>query len=214
MTRPTFWFCILLSSFAGCKKPAELRSTLQTEPISSSAPKQESGPKLDVCGLLTKEEIEAIQGSPVTDTKSSDATQEIFHVSQCYYSAAESSKSVSLALTEANPSYKGKRSPKDFWNETFGPYNHQKKEGDRSSANERTNEANAKPDREKEEQAAPPQKIEGVGDDAFWVGNRVGGALYVLKNNAILRISVGGADNQETKINKSKALALKALPRL
>jgi hypothetical protein len=167
----------------------------------------------DVCALLSRQEIEAVQGSPITGTKSSGESQEVFRLSQCYYSAAESSKSVSLALTEANPSYKGKRSPKDFWNETFGPYDHQGKEAD-PSPNERRNEASAKLDGEKEEQAAPPRKIENVGDDAFWVGNRVGGALYVLKNNAILRISVGGADNQETKITKSKALVSKALPRL
>lgn len=137
----------------------------------------------------------------------------MFRLSQCYYSAAESGKSVSLALTQANPDYQGKRTPKDFWNETFGPYD-QEKEADRISPPQSASEGGAKPDKEKEDKAAPPRKIDGVGEDAFWVGNRVGGALYVLKDNAILRISVGGPDNQETKITKSKTLALKALRRL
>ena len=67
-----------------------------------------------------------------------------------------------------------------------------------------------------EEEHAPPKKISGVGDEAFWFGSRVGGALYVLKGekDLFIRISVGGADNEETKINKSKALAQKALKRL
>jgi hypothetical protein len=40
---------------------------------------------------------------------------------------------------------------------------------------------------------------------------RFGGALYVLKKDSFNRISVGGSDNEETNIKKSKALAEKAL---
>jgi len=58
------------------------------------------------------------------------------------------------------------------------------------------------------------KRIDGLGDDARWSGNGVGGALYVLKNDAILRISLGGKDNEQTRIEKSKALAQKALGRL
>ena len=68
--------------------------------------------------------------------------------------------------------------------------------------------------RGEEEKSIPPKKIDGVGDEAFWIGNRVGGALYVLKKDAFIRISIGGPDNEESKIKKLKALAEKALPRL
>jgi hypothetical protein len=53
-----------------------------------------------------------------------------------------------------------------------------------------------------------------VGDEAFWSASSVGGALYVLKGDRYLRISVGGAGNAETKLKKSKTLALNALRRL
>jgi hypothetical protein len=53
-----------------------------------------------------------------------------------------------------------------------------------------------------------------VGEKAFWSGNRFGGALYVLKGDVFIRISVGGPDKEETKIEKSKRLAEKALGRL
>jgi len=202
MHRAISLLCPLLLIIPGCKPRPVTQSTTDHESLHRIT---------DVCALLSKQEIETVQGSPVTATKSSGESQEALRQSQCYYSATESSKSVSLALIEANPSYKGKHSPKDFWNETFGRYNHQEKEIDRFSANERTSEPSAKPDREKEEEGAPPRKIEGVGEAAFWVGNRVGGALYVFKNNTILRISVGGPDDQETKLEKSKALAQKAL---
>jgi hypothetical protein len=46
------------------------------------------------------------------------------------------------------------------------------------------------------------------------VPNRFGGVLYVLKGDAFISISVGGPDTEETKINKSKTLAQKALQRL
>jgi hypothetical protein len=42
----------------------------------------------------------------------------------------------------------------------------------------------------------------------------VGGALYVLKKNAYFIISVGGADNEQAKIDKSKSLARKVIGRL
>ena len=61
---------------------------------------------------------------------------------------------------------------------------------------------------------APPKKIGGIGEEAFWSGGRFGGALYVLKGDLFIRISVGGPDNEETKIEKSKTLAQKALDRL
>jgi hypothetical protein len=46
------------------------------------------------------------------------------------------------------------------------------------------------------------------------MGSRVGGALYVLKGNAYVRVSVGGPADQANKIKRSKALAQKVLARL
>ena len=59
-----------------------------------------------------------------------------------------------------------------------------------------------------------PKKITGVGEAAWWSANRMGGALYVLKGNVFIRISVGGPETEEVRIEKTKALAAKALSRL
>ena len=67
---------------------------------------------------------------------------------------------------------------------------------------------------DEKEQGSAPKKIEGLGDDAYWVGNRFGGMLYVLKGDAFISIGVGGTDDPESKLKKSKALAEKALQRL
>ena len=78
---------------------------------------------------------------------------------------------------------------------------------------ERREEKNAREGGEELERKIPPKKIDGVGDEAYWSGNRFGGALYVLTKDVIIRVSVGGPNNEQTKIDKSKALAQKAIDR-
>jgi hypothetical protein len=153
----------------------------------------------EACSLVSKEEVGSIQATPVNDAKSSQRSDGIFLVSQCLYTPAEFSKSVSLALIQRDPNQHGTRSPKDFWKEKFDPY--QDEEPKTKSGDEK-------------EQGSAPKKIEGLGDDAYWVGNRFGGMLYVLKGDAFISIGLGGTDDQETKLKKSKALAEKALQRL
>src|SRR5207244_187608 len=159
---------------------------------SSTAPR-------DVCQLNTLNENQTTQGSPMSGTKNSARSDGGFRVSQCFYTATEFSKSVNLAVVQRDPAHPSKRSPKDFWKEKFDPYQDE--------------EPKTKTGEEKERGPAP-KKIEGLGDDAYWVGNRFGGILYVLKGEAFFSIGIGGTDDQETRLKKSKALAEKALQRL
>lgn len=128
-------------------------------------------------------------------------------MTQCFYTAAEFSNSVSLAITRTDATSSGKQGAREFWKETFGRYSMSEEEREREKKNE-------KPGKEEEKEGRPPKKVEGVGEDAYWASTRVGGTLYVLKNDAFLRISVGGADNDENRLTKCKALAEKALSRL
>jgi len=177
----------LLLILDGCK---ERRNTIMTH---------------DVCSLVSKEEVESVQEAPVNETKSSERSDGVFRISQCFYTAAEFSKSVSLALIQKDPNQRDKRSPKEFWKEKFGPYNAKEKE--------RNGKAETKA-REEKEEGTPPKRIDGLGDDAYWASNRFGGILYVLKGDAFISISLGGTDDEETKLKKSKALTQKALQRL
>ena len=183
-------FCLIVVS-PGCRK----RETPPPVPRSSQESNQV---RLDACGLITTQEIEAIQGSPIKETKSSARSDAAFLVSQCFYTATEFSKSVSLAVMQRDPGRPTTTSPKDFWKERFGRYSGEEKERDKA---------------EKEE-SVPPKKIEGIGEEAFWASNRFGGVLYVLKDDAFISISLGGTDDEDTKIKKSKTLAQKALQRL
>ena len=60
----------------------------------------------------------------------------------------------------------------------------------------------------------PPKPIAGLGDEAFWVGDPLSGALYVLKGEIFLRVSVGGPTDEAQKIKRARALASRALKRL
>ena len=153
----------------------------------------------DACSLVSKEEVESVHQTPVKDAKSSERSDGTFRISQCLYAAAESDKSVNLALTQADSNEPGKRSAKDFWKEKFDPYEDEEPKTNRG---------------DEKEQGVPPKKITGLGDEAYWVSNRFGDVLYILKGDAIISIDIGGMDDQRTKVQKSKALAQKALQRL
>jgi hypothetical protein len=163
---------------------------------------------IDACSLITKEEVQAIQGSVVTETKGSAQSDGKFRIAQCFYNTQVFNKSISLAVTERDPASASARDPKEFWEQTFGRYEGEmaKREGDE--------EAKKKSLGEEEERGTPPKKIENVGDDAFWTASRIGGAIYVLKNHVFIRISVGGPETEQSRIDKSKALAAKAISRL
>jgi hypothetical protein len=192
-------FCSLLLALAGCEKH-------ETSQLIASAAQQSTQAQIDVCALLTKEDIEAIQGSPIKETKSSALSDAAFLVPQCFYTATEFSKSVSLAVMQRDPDRPATTSPRDFWKERFGRYSGEEKE---------SNKLEGKTEgKEEKEGSIPPKRIDGIGEEAFWASNRFGGVLYVLKGDVFISISLGGSDSEETKLEKSKALVEKALKRL
>jgi hypothetical protein len=192
-------FCSLLAIGVGCKK----RETPKPVPKASS---ELNHAQCDVCRLITSEEIRAIQGSPIKEPKGSTRSENGFRVSHCFYTATEFSKSVSLAVFQKDPANSAKRSPKEFWEEKFGRFNGEDEARDKSGQESEREE--------EKERLVPPEQINGIGDQAYWLSNRFGGVLYVLKDNAFISIGLGGADDEETKLTKSKTLAQKALQRL
>jgi hypothetical protein len=158
----------------------------------------------EACSLVSKEEVQSVQDAPVNETKSSEQTDGVFLLSQCFYTAAEFSKSVNLALVQKNPNQQDQRSPRNFWKEKFDQYH----------ASDKEHDGKAKTKRGEEQETSSPKKIEGLGDDAYWVSNRFGGVLYVLKGDSFISIGLGGTDDEHIKLEKSKVLAQKAVQRL
>jgi hypothetical protein len=189
----------------------EIASPSPASPASQPVPSEAVAvkPRIDACALLTSKEIESVQGEALKETKLTGQPTGGFSMSQCFFSLPTFTNSVSLLVAQKGEGA-GANDPKDYWRSTFHKDKGKENDKDRARAGDR----DQKKAEAEEEEGPPPQKIAGVGDEAYWVGSRVGGALYVLKGNAYLRISIGGPSDQASKIQKSKALAQKALTRL
>ena len=202
-SRLTISLALFLIVAAGCSKsdkPELSTATPQpsasaSQPAASSPAAKEAGDGAFACTLLTKEETEAVQGEPFKDTKASQKSSAGLTMSQCYFELPTTVNSIVLTVTQRAESADA-RDPKQNWQELFH----------RDKASEKKEE--------EKEGGQGPEKIDGIGEEAFWTGSRVGGALYVLKGNSFIRISIGGAADRTEKIEKSKALAQSVLKRL
>lgn len=165
-------------------------------------PPRQSRP--DPCKLLTSADIQAVQGDAAQETKPSTQPAGGLLMSQCLFRTASPSKSVSLAI--ASPE---SVSPRAFWQKQFHSAQAESEEREREKP-----AAKSKPAKQEEDESTRPRTIKGVGEQAYWVGSPMVGALYVLKDNTFLRISVGGVREESARIKKSMALARLALKRL
>jgi hypothetical protein len=167
--------------------------------------------KIDVCGLLASDDLKSVQGEAYKDAQRSDRQDGDFIVAQCYYALPTTANSVVLNVTTAKEGAKVP-GPRKFWESTFARSSEKPRDRDKERAKEK---AKSGEKREAEEEEAPaPEKIAGLGEDAYWLASRVGGALYVLKGDQFFRISVGGAGDAKSKLSKSKTLAQRVLKKL
>jgi len=158
----------------------------------------------DPCKLLTSADIQAVQGDAVQETKPGAQPAGGLVMSQCLFRTANPSKSVSIAVASA-----GSSSPRAFWQKQFQSGDPESGEKDKDKA-----AAGRKNAKEEDEESTRPRTIKGVGEQAYWIGSPMVGALYVLKRDTFLRISVGGVREESARIEKSIALARVALKRL
>lgn len=156
--------------------------------------------KPDACAVLTSANVQKIQGDAVQEIKPSTPPYGGLVMSQCLFRTANPSKSVSVAI--ALP---GSTSPRAFWQKQFPSA--------KPSSEDETEKKRAAGSKE-EEESTRPRPIQGLGEQAYWVGSPMVGALYVLKGDTFLRISVGGIREESARIEKSIALARLALKRL
>ena len=140
--------------------------------------------QLDACHVLSKEDVAAVQGESYTEAKLSTRGK----LSTCFYQLPTFSNSISVDLM--------RRGAHEYWEENF--------EG----------EGGREREREEDEKEAELQRVRGVGSEAFWVGARGTGSLFVRKGDSMVRVSVGGAGTAEEKLLKAKKLALQALKKL
>jgi len=190
---------LFLLVITGCGRP----ETSQKAPATSTVTPSQVKPKFDACAMLTSQEIESIQGEALKETKLSETSADGLDVSQCFFTLPTFTNSISLVVTKRADG-PGARDPRQFWRDIF----HRDKEPAKDRDRERYREE------KEDEETRPPQKVSGIGDEAYWMTSPAAGILYVLKGSSYIRISIGGPGDQQTKIQKSKALARKVIERL
>jgi hypothetical protein len=230
--------CCFLLVYAGCQSnPANSGQSASTQAASSQQPaansnspaaqnaaaansnagSQAGARTVDACSLLTSAEVASVQGEEVREAKSSAGNSGRFASLQCLYVTTTFANSVSLKVTRRATGQAGAPSPKDFWEERFERADREKEREGRDEREEKGKGEADKPGggaREEEEEGNPAKRVTGVGDEAFWVGNRISGALYVLKGDSIIRLSLGGEDDQNARMEKTTALARIVVSRL
>jgi hypothetical protein len=163
---------------------------------------------VDPCKLLTSAELQAAVGEPLAEAQPSAQPAGKIRTSQCLFRTSTFAKSVSLTLampgSETSPS-----ALREFWHNQF----HATREKEEDTAGKRT-EAPYTSEAGLERDARRPRAIPRLGDEAFWVGSPISGALYVLQGDAFLRVSVGGIPDESSRLAKSKTAANAAIAHL
>jgi hypothetical protein len=163
------------------------------------------------CSAISKDEISSVQGETVLDESSSEHFAGPLRSSQCFYRLATFNKSINLEVTR--PAGRGDTSTAidEFWQLRFG-----KKADQDNEENAEINQVSpvANREREEEEHRSRPEPVNGIGDESYWVGNQLNGSLYVRRDDVVVRLSLGGPEDQAVKIKKATTLAQIALGRL
>ena len=191
-----------------------------------------SNKALDACSLLTSTDIAAILGEPLHEIKPSTQATGNMNMSQCVFVTQNFAKSASLAVATPGAEDSDGRNLRAFWRNQFHSPHTQEQErrpasikgpaksaftSPREAPESRAvpnSESDGESDSEAEDDARKPRPISALGEEAYWVGSPLAGALYVLQGDLFLRISVGGIPKESTRIAKSKSLATAILPRL
>jgi hypothetical protein len=147
-------------------------------------------PKIDTCALLSDADVRAAVGEDVRSRTPATQPAGGLLMNQCVF-ATSGARSVSLAVTNSVVSGTSRVTPREFWKRQF----HEAREGGG-------------------EHESGARRIRGVGEEAYWSGTRIAGALYVLKGDTFIRVSVGGIKTEPERVAKSKALATAALARI
>ena len=142
--------CGVLLLIGGCNKekteqPAvEIRASVT--PINSPP----AAKNQDICSLLTKTEIEAVQSSPIREATGTVRADGGLRIAQCFYTAQDYSKSVVLSTTETDfNQQKPQRNLKQLWEKTF----HRELKANKEDEDETKREGG-----EEEHEFPPPKK--------------------------------------------------------
>jgi hypothetical protein len=175
---------------------------------------------IDACSLLTGKEITVFLGEALDALNPSVQSAGNLKMSHCLFVTRNFAKSASLDVATPAAGDSSARSLRAFWRNQFhSPLEHDEKRqpAARKIPAQSTftfGPSDGESESEAETEAGKPRPIPALGEQAYWVGSPLSGALYVLQGDLFLRISVGGLAKESARIAKSKSIAHAALRRL
>jgi hypothetical protein len=188
-----FFGALLFSVVASADGPSSVR-----DPPRAAEGPAIHGPRsrdIHVCALLTGADVEAFLGEPVRERRPSSQPSGGLLTSQCVFVVATPARSVSVAVAAPDAAHPSALKPREFWRRQFHPSGRADPDGNEAESHQ-------------------PRVINGLGEEAYWVGTPIAGAIYVLVGDRFLRVSVGGVKQESARIEKSTALARAIIERL
>ena len=224
----TLLLCLLAPA---CGAGGGAQKTNANLPAATPVPTVAEVPKSATCALLSGEELKEVQGESPTDAQGSEHLAGRLSMSQCFFRLPTFARSINLEVVRAAPNANAD-ALKEYWRKRFPPEAVEERERERElkEERERGREEELKREREagqvreggheKEEKEGDeaedsrPQRVRGLGEEAYLMGNRETSTLYVLRRDAVVRVSVGGTEDRPARLKKATALAEKILKRL
>ncbi|HEX8148921.1 MAG TPA: hypothetical protein VF591_17185 [Pyrinomonadaceae bacterium] len=224
--------CPLVAVLAcGARGGAEnAKAPAPAPPAATPAPAAAQIPQSKTCALISAEEVKQVQGQAPEAAQGSEHATGPLSMSQCFYRLPDFGKSVTLEVVRAAQGADA-GALKDYWRRRFHPEAVEARERERELKEERERQREEMLERERaagqvreggrkkeeegeEEEDSRPQRVPGLGQEAYLTGNRHTSTLSVLKGDAVLRLSVSGPEERADKQKRAAALAAKALKRL
>ena len=161
-------------------------------------------PGSDACSILPADTVGSIQSEKVVQAEPSQSTRGNIFSRRCFYRTENFNRSVDLEVITA---VSNRSAIDEFWNKRFHSI-HKTEEEEEEEAEREKNQNSPAVDREKEEERAKaaPSPVTGVGDEAFWVSNQLNSTLYVLQNGSVIRVSIGGPDEANAKLERARMM--------
>jgi hypothetical protein len=220
---------LTLVACLACASKGDVNNTQATPtPVAQQSP-AEPPPQSETCRMLSAEDVREVQGEAPQDAQGSEHLAGGLSMSQCFYRLPTFSKSVNIELIRGEEGGES-AAVKEFWALRFHPEAVRKRELEREHLEEQGRELERRKEQERasgqvregghkekegEEEESRPQRVGGLGEDAYWSGNQITGGLSVLtRKNAIVRVSLGGPESRDEKIKRASALARKLLKQL
>lgn len=223
--------CSLVTVLAcGARGDAEeAKAPAPATPAATPAPAAAQIPLSKTCTLLSPEELKEVQGEAPSDAQGSEHSAESLSMSQCLFRLPTFDRSVNLEVVSA-PAGAPAGALKEYWRRRFHPDAIEARELLRQREEELKlrREEELKREREagqvreggrrkknREEEHWRPQRVAGVGNEAYWSGNQRMWTLSVLGREKVVRVTlVGGPDVQAESLKRATELARRVLKRL